>query len=262
MPIINLTIKGKQAISDNTKIVCMNSDYVVRLTLKDCDTFETSPFKKLIVRYGRTCKEAPIQAAIDNGQTVWQAALPMIVGQSYVELGVVGKETDTSSAEPIFASRSAKYDCAKSVMCGIVAIKEDPQLTKLAVLENGIYKATDKGVDGFYEVDVAITSKYEEERVVDLVLADGDQLVAPSGPNRTMKQVTVRKPMNLTPENIRKDINICGIIGNLGSSLGEKEITVNGEYIARADGVDGFNVVRVNVPGEVVEEYDGTITTV
>ena len=115
MPYINLTVRGKQAISDGTKIVCMNKDYIVRISYKDCETFETAPVKKLIVKCGHEYRESPIVTVQENGQVFTQAVLPMISRQSIVELGICGKETDDPNAEPLYTSNSARYECSKSI---------------------------------------------------------------------------------------------------------------------------------------------------
>lgn len=248
MPIINLTIQGKKAIGDGTKIVCMNSDYVVQVTLKDCPTLLNSPVKKLVVKSGWEYEEVPIITTVADGQNVLQAVLPIIGLPTFIELGVVGKEEDDLTIEPKYTSVPAKFECVKSVLSGAVVPKVDPRLTSLAVVENGLYKSSDKGFDGFYEVDVLVPSKLEESRAVDLYMLDGNQVIEPSGVNRTMKQVTVVKPIGLTPENIRKDINIGGVVGTYAPTLIPKEITKNGEYVALEDKADGYYVAKVNVP--------------
>lgn len=248
MPIINLTIQGKQAIGDGTKIVCMNSDYVVQVTLKDCDLFINSPVRNLVVKEGWEYTEVPITREVVDGKNVLQAVLPPIGNIPYVELGVVGKEDDTPGVEPNFTSKPARFWCDRSVLNGAVIPRDDPTLVHLSAVENGTYKASDKGADGFYEVEVLVPSKIEEPRVVDLYMLEGNQVIEPSGVNRTMKQVTVTKPVGLIPGNIRKDINIGGVVGTYAPNLIKKEINANGDYVALDEGADGFYVAKVNVP--------------
>lgn len=248
MSIINLTVKGKQAIGDGTEIVCMNSDYKVRIDFQDCTNLVNLPVKKLVVKRGMTYHESLIQPVVENGQVFQQATLPIIERSSSVELGVVGKREDSITAEPVITTTSATYKCVKSVLCGAVVPKNDPTLGSLAVAKNGVYTAKDHGVDGFYEVDVLIRSKMEESRTVDLNLANGNQDVVPTGTNRTMSQVSILRPFNLAPENIKKDIDIAGVVGTYSPTLISKEITENGEFIAVSDNVEGYYVVNVNVP--------------
>ena len=256
MPIINLTIKGKQAIGDGTKIVCMNSDYVVRITLEDCETLVEAPVKKLVVKCGRDYRQADVDTVIEDGQSFLQAVLPIIESQSTIELGVCGKETNSQYEEPKFTSQPAIFDCVKSVLCGAVVLKAEPKLDTLAVTENGKYRAADKDVDGFYEVDVNVTSKLSESRVVDLSMADGNQEIVPSGTNRTMDKVTVTKPVGLVSTNIRKGVNIGGVVGTYEQKLVEQTIYTNGEYIP-VTGTDGFSKVIVNVNEYNIEKTVG-----
>ena len=264
MPVINLAIRGKEAIGDNTKIVCMNSDYVVQITFEDCNTLINSPIKKLVVKDGWDYKEASIDTVEVDGQDVLQSKLPVVERPTFIELGVVGRNDDDPKMEPNYTSTPAKFECIKSALSGAVVLKSEPKLGSLAVAENGLYKAVDKGVSGFYEVDVLIPSKVEESRIVEISMESGNQVVTPLVTNHTMSQVTIMKPANLTPDNIRKDIGIGGVIGTYAPSLAEKTITANGDYVARTDNVDGYNVVKVDVPvpdGYITPEGTKGITT-
>ena len=253
MHIINLTISCKTATGDGTKIVCMNNDYRVRITTKDCGTFTNSPVKKLIVRHDKEYTEVDIKEEIQGGITILQAVLPPLKQCSYVELGVCGKDTDDSNVAPVYSSTSARFECAKSILCGTAILKSDPKLSTLDVTANGKYRAGNYDVDGFYEVDVNVESKASEERTVKLSMLNGNQEILPSGANRTMTKVTVFKPSTLIPSNIRKDINIGGVTGTYEQKLGEKTIYDNGEYLPDT-GYDGFSKVIVNVNQRNVEK--------
>ena len=244
MPIINLTLRGKQTTGDGTEIVCMNSDYVVKLKPHECAEFLALPIKKLILKYGNEYKESPIESVVSNGQTTYQAKLPVFGYQPSVELGVYGKETEDGN--PSFSSMSTVFKCVKSILCGAVVLKEDPTLAPLDVRWNGTYSAADYGVDGFHEVDVYVASGATEERTVNLDMSNGNQVILPQEDERTMTKVTVQKPYNMTPENIRAGVTIGGVAGTYEKVLVDTEVFMDGEYTPPA-GADGFSKVTVNV---------------
>lgn len=246
MPIINLTLQGKQAIGDGTKIVCMNGDYLVRFTFNDCEEFVKLPVKRLVVKYGRESKEAAIESVTENGKTFFQAELPVIECQKSVEIGVYGKESNEMLIEPKFTSTSAKFECEKSALCGVVIVHKDPKLDTLYITRNGRYTAADDGVDGYYYVDVHIEEAATEQRTAALSMQYGNQVVYPSAEDRAMSQVTITKPVTMVPENIKKGVNIGGVIGTYTKTVMETEIFQDGEYTPPA-GVDGFSRVIVNV---------------
>ena len=255
MPSINLKVKDKQTIGDGTKIVCNNKDYTAWITFEDCPTLVNLPVKKLVVKYGTEYDESLIKTVTaGDGTTTYQATLPPIKGHPYADIGIVGKEKDDPTEDPKFSSKPARFECDKSIMCGALILQHDPVLTDLKVKENGKYSAVSYGADGFYEVNVNVVSKSEEERTVALMLADGDQVVLPSGSAKVMKQVTVQKPMNLLPEFIKHGVNIAGVVGTFDNTFIEKEITSNGEYSASLDGADGYSKVTVNVGAPSSEE--------
>ena len=67
------------------------------------------------------------------------------------------------------------------------------------VLQNGAYIAGG---------DVAPT----EEKTVVLALANGDQVITPTD-GKNISKVTITKPVELLPENIKKGITIAGVTG-------------------------------------------------
>lgn len=253
MHIINLTIECKNAIGDNTTIVCMNNDYVVRITAQDCGTFIDSPIKKLIVKQDREYCEADILEIEENGQRFLQAVLPPVERAGNIYLGVCGKDSDDPAIIPNYSSTSARFACEKSILSGAVVLKADPKLSAIEFTENGAYRAIDYGSDGFYQVDVQIDSKVEESRTVDLTMVGGNQVIEPSNSARTLSQVTVVKPISLTPDNIRKDVNIGGVVGSYAPTLVEKNIHESGEYNP-PEGADGFSKVTVSINESHIEK--------
>lgn len=225
--IINLTIECKTAKGDGTKIVCLNRDYVVRIAASDCGSFTSAPVKKLIIRHNKEYYESDIKEVTEDGQTYLQAILPPIDSKDYIDLGVCGKETDDPAVTPIYTSKSARYECDKSVLSGVVILRSEPMLSSLYITENNKkYTAGEHGADGFYEVDVHIPTKVEEKRTVDLVLSDGNQVVIPSYNNYTMTEVIIKKPVNLSPENVRSGVIIGGVVGIFAEDYdGTVEIT-------------------------------------
>lgn len=244
MPVINLEIHDKQAIGDGTRIVCMNSDYVVNIRCINCATFLNLDVKKLVLKAGLDYHEAPIRSVTESGKTYLQADLPVFGNHKTVEIGVYGKDTETG--DPKYTSVPAVFECVKSILCGAVVLKQDPTLDSLDVKENGTYKAADNNVDGFYEIHVSVPETPSEVRNVELSMAGGSQLIEPSVVGRLMKQVVVTKPISLIPENIRAGQVIGGVVGNYDKILTEIEIFKDGDYTP-PEGFDGFSKVTVNV---------------
>ena len=244
MPIINLKIQGKQAIGDGTKIVCMNDDYVVRLDLSDCDTFVNLPIKKLVIKTGTDYRESPVEEVTEGGETFLQAKLPLFENRKTVELGVCSKQAE--GEDPKFASEPALFECSKSILCGALILKGDPELMSLEVSSNGLYTAADYGVDGFYEIYVAVSDYISESRTVSLSMVDGNQFIYPTRAGAMLSSVTITKPTTLVPANIRKGIDIGGVVGTFETKLIETEIYQDGEYNPPS-GIDGFSKVVVNV---------------
>lgn len=70
------------------------------------------------------------------------------------------------------------------------------------------------GVTGTLEV-----KKEEEVKTVDLAMASGNQTITPTS-GKVLSQVVVKKPATMLPENIKKDVNIGGVVGTLESGGG------------------------------------------
>ena len=65
-----------------------------------------------------------------------------------------------------------------------------------------------------YDIKLMKTGKSEYSGTFDLSMPDGDQVITPNE-GRVFSKVTVKKPDTLVAENIRKDINIGGVVGSL-----------------------------------------------
>jgi len=241
--IINLSLNCKTATGDGTKIVCMNSDYVVRITAKDCGTFTDLPVKKLVIRHDREYQEVDIVQIVEDYNTYLQAVLPPISYKDYVDLGVCGK---TEGGIPSYTSTSARFVCEQSVLNGIVVELSAPTLMELDVNTNGTYVAGEHAADGFSKVNVNVAGSDTEARTASLAMANGDQIIEPSRTGISMRSVKVMKPATLVPNNIVKGVNIGGVVGTYENVFDEIRISDDGEYTP-PDGVDGFSKVIVNV---------------
>lgn len=69
-----------------------------------------------------------------------------------------------------------------------------------------------------------LTAPTEQSKTVDLAMASGNQTIIPDS-GKTLSQVTITKPTTMVPENIKKDINIGGVVGALESGEATKTET-------------------------------------
>ena len=66
--------------------------------------------------------------------------------------------------------------------------------------------------------NASVGSKIElENKVVDLSMADGNQIITPSSEDKAMSKVVITRPATLIPNNILKDVNIGGVVGTLNT---------------------------------------------
>lgn len=105
---------------------------------------------------------------------------------------------------------------------------EPMQEKAVEITENGTTEVTpDTEYGGLsrvqINVDVPATPQTPtEDKTVDLDMADGNQVVIPSA-GYAMSKLTINKPDTMLPENIKKDVNIGGVVGSYeGGGTGEQ----------------------------------------
>lgn len=83
------------------------------------------------------------------------------------------------------------------------------------VIPTGMVEITANGihdVSGKASATVNVPATPTEEKTVVLALADGDQVITPTD-GKNISKVTITKPAELLPENIKKGITIAGVTG-------------------------------------------------
>ena len=92
-----------------------------------------------------------------------------------------------------------------------VTVNVQPNLQTKSVTVNGTVEP-DEGYDGLSEVTVNVPATPTETKTVEPDFSNGDQTLTPSA-GKVFSSVTLTKPANLTADNIKKGIIICGIEG-------------------------------------------------
>lgn len=77
------------------------------------------------------------------------------------------------------------------------------------------------GVTGTYN-----NAKPEQIKTVDLSMASGNQVISPDN-GKVLSKVIINKPSTLIPDNIKKNVNIGGVVGTLESSSGSSTTASN-----------------------------------
>ena len=101
----------------------------------------------------------------------------------------------------------------------------------------------------------------EEKTIIPKIV---DQIIIPSSNYDGMSQVTVKADdstidKNIKSENIKKDISILGVQGNVEELKGTKlEITKNGTYIPE-EPYNAFTEVKANIEPDSSEYFGGKL---
>lgn len=92
-----------------------------------------------------------------------------------------------------------------------------PEQTKtLTVTENGtqtVKPDTGKVLSGV-TVTTNVPATPTEEKTVDLNMTSGNQVITPTS-GKVISKATIKKPATMIPANIRKDVNIGGVVGSM-----------------------------------------------
>lgn len=92
-----------------------------------------------------------------------------------------------------------------------VTVNVQPKLQEKSVTANGDV-TPDSGFQGLSKVTVSVPATPTEEKTVELALADGNQVLTPTA-GKNFSKVTITKPADLKPENIKKGVTIAGVVG-------------------------------------------------
>lgn len=90
-----------------------------------------------------------------------------------------------------------------------------------------------------------------EEVTVDLDFSEGDQVIEPTAAGKSIIKATITKPEALIPENIAKDVEIGGVVGNLSVEGTTKEIEPDfsaGDQTVTAEEDELWNEVILKMP--------------
>ena len=120
---VKVTVRDKIAKGDGTRIVCGNSDYIVRFDL-DSEWEQFDVRTMLVVNAGGTFQEVVFKGD--------EAPLPVINNQLGIRIGLYAGDLHTTTA--------ASFDCDKSARCGIGEHEkpsDDVYLQLLKLIESG-----------------------------------------------------------------------------------------------------------------------------
>lgn len=130
-------------------------------------------------------------------------------GLSKVTVNVEPKLQSKSVTANGIVTPDASYDGLSQVTVNVPPTI--PKLQAKTATENGEV-TPDSGYDGLSKVTVNVPATPTETKTVEPNFADGNQTLTPTE-GKVFSSVTLTKPANLTAENIKKGVIICGIEG-------------------------------------------------
>lgn len=97
-------------------------------------------------------------------------------------------------------------------------VNVQPKLQEKSVTANGAV-TPDSDFQGLSKVTVNVPATPTEEKTVELALAAGNQVITQTA-GKNISKVTITKPAELLPENIKKGITIAGVTGTYEAVTG------------------------------------------
>ena len=105
------------------------------------------------------------------------------------------------------------------------------------------------GVVGTYEA----SGGEEQAKTVDLDMATGNQVVNPDA-GKTLSQVTITKPATMIPGNIKKDVNIGGVVGTLDTGGGSADVSNWGDAEGEGCIIYSPDGISIDVYGKTTQD--------
>lgn len=150
-----------------------------------------------------------------------------------------------ASANP--GSTSSKYK--NKVVYGTTVLVD---LTADTVTESTLKKGATAHDASGKAITGTLTVPAEQSKTVDLSMPSGNQVITPDN-GKVLSQATIMKPSTLLPENIKKGVNIGGVVGMMGCATetwvwndeydGETDITLYGNFVSNGE---NFNLISIS----------------
>ena len=104
---------------------------------------------------------------------------------------------------------------------------------------------------------VGDSSSFTQKKAVVFNVVDGKQVILPDE-GKVLSQVTVLKPETMIANNIRKDVDIAGIVGSLEEKLPEEEksVTITKNGVIEVNATDGKVMTKVAITVDIAIDND------
>lgn len=172
---------------------------------------------------GRSIDDKPLN--VENGSTFKE----IDTGRVYrydAENNIWIEQEGATPVQPAKPEQAKTVDLAMATGNQTVLPDEGMTLSSATIIkpDTMIPENIKVGVDIGGVVGTAPTPKAEQTKTVDLDMATGNQTISPDE-GKVLSSAVVTKPTTLVAENIKKDINIGGVIGTLEESAPAQYIT-------------------------------------
>ena len=168
------------------------------------------------------------------------------------------KSATPSKAQQVISPEEGYYGLSKVTVAKIPDNYVIPT-GDIEITANGTHD-----VSGKASAIVNVPGKEEQEKTAALAMAAGNQSVTPDS-GKVLSKVTITKPATLIAGNVKKDVNIGGVVGTLEPQKEEQEkpitITANGSQTVTPDAGKVLSKVTIttNVPATPTEEKTVTL---
>lgn len=168
------------------------------------------------------------------------------------------KSATPSKAQQVISPEEGYYGLSKVTVAKIPDNYVIPT-GDIEITANGTHD-----VSGKASATVSVPGKEEQEKTAALAMAAGNQSVVPDS-GKVLSKVTITKPATLIAGNVKKDVNIGGVVGTLEPQKEEQEktitITANGSRTVTPDAGKVLSKVTIttNVPATPTEEKTVTL---